>query len=104
MTPLSTILTAQLSLSLARAAWWTAYATTPANLARNVRYGGGYGEDAGDKLTPDELIDDAMNTANTHLTRAQETLDALNEETARITQQAEARKIAEDWRGRTIGI
>lgn len=96
--PLSTILAAQLSLSLARAAWWTAYANTPANLARGTTYGDGR------PLTRDELIDSAMTTANNHIANAQETLDALNEETARLTQQAEARKIAENWRERTIGL
>lgn len=68
-------LTCSLNLSLARAAWWTAYANTPANLARRVRVGG-YGST--EYLCQSELINDAMNTANTHLTRAQETLDLLN--------------------------
>lgn len=70
--PLSTILQAQISLSIARAAWWTAYANTPGNLARGTTYGGGT------PLTRDQLIDDAMNTAHNHLRNAQEALDKLN--------------------------
>lgn len=65
-------LIASINLSLARAAWWTAYANTPANLARDVRDGGGR------RLTKDELIDNAMITANTHLHNAQVARDGLN--------------------------
>ena len=65
-------LTSSIALSLARAAWWTAYANTPANLGRIVSDGHGR------RFTPNDLIDDAMGCANTHLSRAQEMLDQLN--------------------------
>ena len=63
---------AQFNLCLARAAWWTAFANTPANLNRNVFHGDGKA------LFSTELIDDAMVTANTHLTNAQAILDQAN--------------------------
>jgi hypothetical protein len=72
---LGDILRAQFQLSLARAAYWTAFATTPANLARDVRQGGSDGP----RLTRDQLIDSAMQTAANHLSNAQQTLDAMNE-------------------------
>ena len=65
-----------LNLSLARAAWWTAYANTPANLARMVQRGGA--DENYPYLMAHELVDNAMITANTHLTRAQEALEQLN--------------------------
>ncbi len=67
------VLRAQLDLSLARAAWWTAYATTPGNLGRIVTDGGGM------RYTRDDLIADAMGTAETHLHNAQELVDAIAE-------------------------
>ncbi len=74
-------LTSAIAVSLARAAYWTAYAHTPANMARTVvnpyRIKSGPFESPM-WLSKDALIDDAMNTANTHLTRAQELLDQLN--------------------------
>jgi hypothetical protein len=68
---------AHIALCIARAQWWTAYANTPANLARVVHYGGATPEYQGAQLTRDELIDSAMNVANTHLRNAQEALDNL---------------------------
>ncbi len=68
-------LTSAIQVSLARAAWYQAYANSPANLARRVQVGGYH---SNEYLCKSELIDDAMNTANTHLTRAQELLDQLN--------------------------
>lgn len=65
---------AHIALCIARANWWTAYATTPANLARIVTKGG-YSN--AERLSKDELIDDAMATANNHLRNAQEALDNL---------------------------
>lgn len=47
---------------LAQANWWIAYANTPANKNRTVLLGFG-----GEKLSEDQLIDDAMNTAQNHL-------------------------------------
>lgn len=64
----------QINLSMVRANWWIAYANTPANLAREVRIGG-YMSD--DYMSKSELIDDAMNTANTHIKNAQEMIDTL---------------------------
>lgn len=66
------ILQARIALCIARSNWWTAYANTPANLARVVT--DGYGR----QLTKDELIDHAMNIANNHLANAQEAFDKLN--------------------------
>lgn len=63
-----------INLSLARAAWWTAYANTPANLARQVHQG----THDGPLLGPDALIDSAMRTADNHLSNAQDMLDVLN--------------------------
>lgn len=71
-----TFLQAQIVLHIARANWWTVYANTPANLARMIKRGGAC--DHHPYLMAHELIDDAMNTANTHLKNAQETLDQLN--------------------------
>lgn len=51
-----------------------AYANSPANLARRVTVGS-YGSDQ--YLCKSELIDNAMNAANTHLTHAQQALDTL---------------------------
>lgn len=68
------ILQAQIALHIARAAWWTAYANTPANLARKVYHG----TLNGTPFTRDELVDDAMRTANTHLSNAQACLESLN--------------------------
>ncbi len=68
------ILIQSINLSIARANWWTAYANTPANLNRTV-HKGGYD---GPLLTKDELIDNAMVTANTHLKNAQDSLEKLN--------------------------
>lgn len=70
-----TFLQSQIALSIARANWWVAYANTPANLARRVEVGT---YRSGEYLCKSELIDDAMKTANTHLTNAQEALDKLN--------------------------
>jgi hypothetical protein len=69
------ILIQQINLSIARANWWTAYANTPANLNRIVHHGG---HDS-PLFTKDELINDAMSTANNHLRNAQEFLDKLSE-------------------------
>ena len=66
---------AHIALCIARAQWWTAFANTPANLARRVRVGG-YG--SAEYLCKSELIDDAMKTADNHLHNAQEALDILN--------------------------
>ncbi len=68
------ILTASINLSIARAAWWTAHARTSANLSRTVHHGGHDGA----LLTADELVNSAMDIADTHLTRAQEALEQLN--------------------------
>lgn len=72
-----TYLQAQIALSIARANWWTAYANTPANLARMVSRGGSH-SDKHPYLMAHELIDNAMTTADTHLRNAQESLDQLN--------------------------
>ncbi len=63
---------AQIQLHLARAAWWTAYANSPANLARRVKVGLIYSTEY---LCKSQLIDEAMETANTHLSNAQKVLD-----------------------------
>lgn len=62
---------AHIALCIARAQWWTAYANTPANLARRVQVGG-YG--GSEYLCKSELVDDAMKTADTHLRNAQDPL------------------------------
>ncbi len=66
------ILQSQIALSIARANWWTAYAHTPANKGRIVTDG------IGRRHTPDDLIGDAMTTANNHLAGAQKCLEQLN--------------------------
>ena len=81
MNPSIVVLQAQIQLSFARAAYWTAFAHTPANLAREV-YHGGTVTTPRHRFTKDELIDDAMATASTHLIRAQEALDVLVETVA----------------------
>lgn len=68
-------LSAQVSLSIARANWWTAYAHSPENLECKI-YRGGCGDTA--LFTRDELIDKAFKTANQHLMNAQEALESLN--------------------------
>lgn len=73
------ILIQSINLSIARANWWTVYANTPANLNRTVHHGG----HDGPLLTKDELINDAMITANTHLSNAQESLHELNLEASK---------------------
>lgn len=67
------VLQAQINLSIARSNWWIAYANTPGNLNRDVYRG--FSEV---RYTKEQLIDDAMQTANNHLRLAQEALDALN--------------------------
>lgn len=66
---------AYIALCIARAQWWIAYSSTPANLARRVRVGG-YG--SSEYLCKSELVDDAMKTADNHLRNAQEAIDALS--------------------------
>ncbi len=63
---------AQFQLSLARAAWWTAYANSPANLARRVQVGHVHSTEY---LCKSELIDDAMATADRHIAFAQSILE-----------------------------
>lgn len=65
-------LQARIALCIARAQWWTTYANTPANKNRHVTDGGGR------RYTEDEMIESAMQTANSHLTNAQEAFDKLN--------------------------
>ena len=50
--------------SLAQANWWTVYANSKANKSRKV-YRGDYGDYS--PLSEEELIDDALATAKTHL-------------------------------------
>ncbi len=64
---------AQIAQSQAQAAWLTAYAHTPANLNRDVRQG-----ISGVMFSKDQLVDDAMQRARSHLVNAQKLIDILN--------------------------
>lgn len=68
------VLQSQIALHIARAQWWTAYANSPANLARRVKASAFHSDEC---LCKSELIDDAMNIADAHLRNAQECVDAL---------------------------
>jgi len=64
---------AQFLMSLARANWWTNAATNGHASTRKIIRGDGH------KLTQEELRDDAMTVAQTHMQRAQDCLDLMEE-------------------------
>ena len=65
-----------IAISLHEAGFWTAYATSPENLAREVT--SGHDERGLLKLlTREQLIDDAMQTARRHLDNAHKAADFL---------------------------
>ena len=69
------VLIAQINLSIARSNWWIAYSNTSANKSRRVNAGHYM---SNEWLCESELINDAIQTANTHLSNAQEALEQLN--------------------------
>ena len=64
----------QFQTSLAWANWWVHAASNGHAAMREVVRGDGH------KMTPDELRDQAMNTAKNHIHRAQECADYIAEE------------------------
>jgi len=73
------VIQAEISISLAQASYWTAYAMTPNNLKREVKvgYSSLYGHE--EFLTEEQLIEDAFSTAERHIKHAEELAQSLHE-------------------------
>ena len=72
-------LLAQMKHSELQALWWIASATIGHAEIRDIRKGGHDGQ----RLTPQELRDDAMTTAQTHITNYRNFSEALLKSTAK---------------------
>lgn len=69
-------LQSQMMMSLGWANFWQSYANSPNNKKREVYEGCGYNSR---KLTEEELVESAFETAFNHMGKAQESFDQLNQ-------------------------
>ena len=65
-------LNVQIQQAALRAQWWIAYSTTEANKSRIVSRGD-------HRLTPDELVTEALETSNRHIKRMEELADSRDD-------------------------
>ena len=65
-------LNVQIQQAALRAQWWIAYSTTEANKSRIVSRGD-------HRLTPDELVEEALETSKRHIQRMEELADSRDD-------------------------